>query len=110
MIEGFARATTNLILLTATPEQLGRTGHFARLRLLDAARYGDLERFQHEAESYAQLSQIVEKLQEGAPLSDAEQIRIATMLRMPFRCSHATIPTRGASCCGGSSTATARAA
>jgi ATP-dependent helicase HepA len=81
LIEGFARATTNLILLTATPEQLGRTGHFARLRLLDAARYGDLERFQHEAESYAQLSQIVEKLQEGAPLSDAEQMRIATMLR-----------------------------
>ena len=81
LIERYARAVANLVLLTATPEQLGRTGHFARLRLLDPARYGDLERFQREAEGYAQLSRVVEKLQTGQALSDTEQLTIASLLR-----------------------------
>ena len=81
LIERFARATPNLILLTATPEQLGRTGHFARLRLLDPARYGDLARYQHEADGYVQLSRIVDKLQHAQALSDAEQLQLATLLR-----------------------------
>jgi ATP-dependent helicase HepA len=33
-----------LLLLTATPEQLGMSGHFARLRLLDPDRFSDLRR------------------------------------------------------------------
>jgi len=81
LIERHAQATANLILLTATPEQLGRTGHFARLRLLDPARYSDLERFQRESEGYASLSHIVEKLQAGQVLPDAEQMTVATVLR-----------------------------
>jgi len=85
LVERFAAATANLILLTATPEQLGRTGHFARLRLLDPARYGNLERFQHEADGYAALSAIVEKLQHGAALDPAEQMRLATLLRDDVR-------------------------
>jgi ATP-dependent helicase HepA len=85
LVERFAGATPNLILLTATPEQLGRTGHFARLRLLDPARYGDLERFQHEADGYAALSAIVEKLQGGIALDAGEQMRVATLLRDDVR-------------------------
>ena len=61
--------TPGLILLTATPEQLGRSGHFARLRLLDSARYRDLEQYQHEADGYLRLSDIVEKLQNAQNLT-----------------------------------------
>src|SRR5690606_20615671 len=38
-IEGLARVAKGLLLLTATPEQLGLESHFARLRLLDPDRY-----------------------------------------------------------------------
>ncbi|HSC11415.1 MAG TPA: SNF2-related protein, partial [Rhodanobacteraceae bacterium] len=72
LAEGLAQSIPNLILLTATPEQLGRTGHFARLRLLDPARYGDLERYQQEAEGYVELSRIVDKLQNAQPLAGPE--------------------------------------
>jgi ATP-dependent helicase HepA len=42
LAEQLAIQTPSVVLLTATPEQLGRSGHFARLRLLDPARYNDL--------------------------------------------------------------------
>lgn len=80
LVERFAREVAGLILLTATPEQLGRTGHFARLRLLDPARYDNLERYQREAESYVQLSAIVEKLQNGKALSATERAHVTTIL------------------------------
>ncbi|EVU14532.1 DEAD/DEAH box helicase family protein, partial [Vibrio parahaemolyticus V-223/04] len=35
VVEGLAERTPGVLLLTATPEQLGRESHFARLRLLD---------------------------------------------------------------------------
>ena len=35
VVEALARTTPAALLLTATPEQLGMEGHFARLRLLD---------------------------------------------------------------------------
>src|ERR1700722_18975767 len=46
LVDRLAEKTPGLILLTATPEQLGRTGHFARLRLLDPSRYNDLTQVQ----------------------------------------------------------------
>ena len=36
-VEAIAVKSAGLLLLTATPEQLGQEGHFARLRLLDPA-------------------------------------------------------------------------
>jgi ATP-dependent helicase HepA len=81
LVEGFARAVPNLVLLTATPEQLGRSGHFARLRLLDPARYADLEHYQREAEGYVALSRIVARLQDGEPLDEAAQLELAALLR-----------------------------
>jgi len=80
LAERLAQSIPNLILLTATPEQLGRTGHFARLRLLDPARYGDLERYQHEAEGYVELSRIVDKLQTAQPLGGPELTQLGTIL------------------------------
>lgn len=80
MVERLAKQTPGVILLTATPEQLGRTGHFARLRLLDPARYHDLSQFQRETEGYAQLSCLAEKLQSGSELSKSEQAELAQRL------------------------------
>jgi len=39
MLDKLASVTPSMILLSATPEQFGRNGHLARLRLLDPARY-----------------------------------------------------------------------
>lgn len=68
-MENLAARTPGLILLTATPEQLGRSGHFARLRLLDPARYHDLRSYVAEADSFTGLSEIAGRLNDGEPLS-----------------------------------------
>ncbi|MDP0489956.1 MAG: helicase-related protein [Verrucomicrobiota bacterium JB023] len=62
VVESLAREVSSLLLLTATPQQLGPEGHFARLRLLDPDRYSDLEEFAKEAESYGPLAKVVESL------------------------------------------------
>ena len=80
LVERLAAQTPGLILLTATPEQLGRSGHFARLRLLDPARYADLAQYQHEVEHYGQLSAIVDKLQNAQPLDVAERSQLSARL------------------------------
>ena len=65
MVEGLAQKVASLLLLTATPQQLGPEGHFARLRLLDPNRYTSLEDFAKEADSYEPLAELVESLSEG---------------------------------------------
>ncbi len=68
-IEALARETKGVILLTATPEQLGKESHFARLRLLDADRFPDFDRFIEEEKHYEPIAQAVEELLEGKPLA-----------------------------------------
>lgn len=72
-VEALAAATPSVALLTATPEQLGRRAHFARLRLLDPARFGDLDRYLAEAESYASLSPIAGRIAAAEPMNDDER-------------------------------------
>ena len=45
VIESLANVTKGVLLLTATPDQLGHESHFARLRLLDPARFHDYQSF-----------------------------------------------------------------
>ncbi|BFM20118.1 RNA polymerase-associated protein RapA [Gilvimarinus japonicus] len=61
-IEQLAERAKGLLLLTATPEQLGLESHFARLRLLDPSRYYDFETFIAEQQSYKPLSDLVEQI------------------------------------------------
>lgn len=65
MVEQLAGVVPSLLLLTATPQQLGPEGHFARLRLLDPNRYTSLKEFAKEAGSYEPLAELVEDLSEG---------------------------------------------
>ncbi len=66
LVAALAKRVPGLLLLTATPEQLGRGGHFARLRLLDPARYTDLPSFLAESDRFVALSALAERVQDGA--------------------------------------------
>jgi ATP-dependent helicase HepA len=68
-VETLAQRTPGLLLLTATPTQLGLAGHFARLRLLDPARYDNLDTFLEESENFGVIAQIAEKIIEQKPLA-----------------------------------------
>lgn len=80
LVEALARRAPGLLLLTATPEQLGRSGHFARLRLLDPDRFHDLAAYQRESEGWVALSAIVEKLEAQRPLEPAEAATLRQLL------------------------------
>jgi ATP-dependent helicase HepA len=64
-VESLSKEIPALLLLTATPQQLGPEGHFARLRLLDPARYSSLEEFLIETKSYTPLATAIELLSQG---------------------------------------------
>ena len=62
LIDVLAQNTASVLLLTATPEQLGPSSHFARLRLLDPHRFHDLETFLAEESHYSKLAETAELL------------------------------------------------
>ena len=71
-IESLAKNTPGVFLLTATPEQLGKESHFARLRLLDPSRFGNLDSFLQDESGYGQLADLVEALQQGGRMDDEQ--------------------------------------
>ena len=62
VVEELSRKSEGLLLLTATPEQLGVESHFARLHLLDPDRYRDLAAFQAQSKDYRGTAEVAEKL------------------------------------------------
>ncbi len=80
LVEALARRCPGLLLLTATPTQLGLVGHFARLRLLDPDRYADYDRFVAETETYGQVAGVADKLLGKQMLKPAD----LTVLRRLF--------------------------
>ena len=62
-VESLATHSRGVLLLTATPEQAGVASHFARLRLLDPDRFHTLPVFIAQEQNYAEVSQLVGKLQ-----------------------------------------------
>ena len=79
LVETLAAATPGLLLLTATPQQLGPEGHYARLRLLDPERYPTLEAFQAEAKDYAPIAQLAGKIADKKKLTAKETAKLAAM-------------------------------
>ena len=69
LVENMAAKTPGVLLLTATPEQLGVEGHYARLRLLDPERYPSLEQFLQEQSSYQSVADLAAQLADGSELS-----------------------------------------
>lgn len=81
LVEALARQTPALLLLTATPEQLGLASHFARLRLLDPDRHADLDVFLREAEHYRAVAGVAGKLLVGASPTPEEVALLAAVLQ-----------------------------
>ncbi|MBW8366927.1 MAG: RNA polymerase-associated protein RapA [Arenimonas sp.] len=77
LVESLAARTPGLLLLTATPEQLGLGGHFARLRLLDPARYTDLDAYRAQSRGYQALSALAERLLEGEAVTTDDMATLA---------------------------------
>jgi ATP-dependent helicase HepA len=69
VVEQLSYHTKGVLLLTATPEQLGKESHFARLRLLDPDRFPDFQQFIDEEENYEPYAQVIEDLLNGKTLS-----------------------------------------
>ncbi len=80
MVEALARRIPGVLLLTATPEQLGRASHFARLRLLDSDRFHDFDAFVAEEAAYEPVANAVEELLNNQPLKeDAWQVLMESL-------------------------------
>jgi ATP-dependent helicase HepA len=80
LVAGLAALTPGVLLLTATPEQLGRAGHFGRLRLLDPQRFRDYASFLAEEAGYAPVAAAAARLIDGQTLGAADQALIASLL------------------------------
>lgn len=69
LVEQLAEVIPGVLLLTATPEQLGQDSHFARLRLLDPNRFHDLQAFRAESSQYRPVAEAVQELLDQGKLS-----------------------------------------
>lgn len=73
VIETLAENISSVLLLTATPEQLGQESHFARLRLLDPSRFHEYAEFVAEQENYRPIADAVSLLLSGDKLTNDQQ-------------------------------------
>nr|WP_290699742.1 RNA polymerase-associated protein RapA [Halomonas sp. UBA3074] len=89
-VEQLSALIPGLLLLTATPEQMGIKSHFARLRLLDGERYHDLERFKAEESHYTEVARAIDAL---AALPDDSSARTAVSAVADDRDSQALLDT-----------------
>lgn len=80
LVADFAAHTQGVLLLTATPEQLGVESHFARLRLLDPHRFDDLDDFIVAQEAFGNVAMVATLLIEGKALSDKQINAVAGLL------------------------------
>ncbi|MDH4477676.1 MAG: SNF2-related protein [Verrucomicrobiaceae bacterium] len=73
IVDQLASKIEGLLLLSATPQQLGADGHFARLRLLDPDRYSDLPHFVEETAHYEEVAQAIDRVMTTGKLSPADK-------------------------------------
>ena len=55
-MQALGEKTQGLMLVTATPEQMGLENHFSQLRLLDPDRYFDFKTYQAQTDTYAETA------------------------------------------------------
>lgn len=83
VVETLAQKTRGVLLLTATPDQLGHESHFARLRLLDPARFHDYQSFVNEEKQYISLASAISPLMSEQPLEQKQIDQLAGFLGDP---------------------------
>ncbi|MDC9580070.1 RNA polymerase-associated protein RapA [Xenorhabdus sp. PR6a] len=79
-IEQLAEQIPSVLLLTATPEQLGQESHFARLRLLDPNRFHDYQAFIDEQQKYRPVADAVTLLLSSESLNNDQQNVIVELI------------------------------
>ncbi|MEQ1557554.1 MAG: RNA polymerase-associated protein RapA [Methyloglobulus sp.] len=79
-VEQLGLLSPSLILLTATPEQLGQESHFARLRLLDADRFFSFSAFVEEEKQFEPVAEAAKLLLSDQPLNTDVQQQLAKLL------------------------------
>jgi ATP-dependent helicase HepA len=79
LVAALAERTPGVLLLTATPEQLGRSGHFGRLRLLDPHRFHDYRAFLAEETHYAPVAALAGRLLDGEPPTANDRALLAAL-------------------------------
>jgi len=72
LVEALGQRAGSLLLLTATPQQLGLQSHFARLRLLDPNRFSDFELFKEETANYEPVAKLCQKIIANEDLRKSE--------------------------------------
>ncbi len=80
-IEQLSQVIPGVLLLTATPDQLGHESHFARLRLLDSDRFYDYQKFIEEESHYSEVADAANALVEKEKLSSDQENTLATLLK-----------------------------
>src|SRR5690606_20909612 len=80
LVEQLAARIPAVLLLTATPEQLGQASHFARLRLLDPDRFHDLHACREETSRYQPVAEAVQRLLDTRQLADADRAALTAWL------------------------------
>ncbi len=80
VVESLAQKSPGVLLLTATPDQLGHESHFARLRLLDPNRFYDYAAFVAEERSYSVVAQSAQELLDSSSLSAESATSLTELL------------------------------
>ena len=80
-IEQLAQVIPGVLLLTATPDQLGHESHFARLRLLDSDRFYDYEKFIEEESHYSEVADTANALVEEEQLTNDQEATLSALLK-----------------------------
>lgn len=80
LVADFAQNIAGVLLLTATPEQLGVESHFARLRLLDPHRFDNLEDFIATQEAFGDVAMVATLLIDGKELTEKQIKAVAGLL------------------------------
>ncbi|MDP7051788.1 MAG: RNA polymerase-associated protein RapA [Verrucomicrobiota bacterium] len=77
LVQALGQRAETLLLLTATPQQLGQESHFARLRLLDPARFSSYSAFKEETDQHKAVAHLCKKL------IDNEELNIEELQQFP---------------------------
>lgn len=79
IVEQLSQRAQALLLLTATPEQLGVESHFARLRLLDPIRFNDYDSFIKESKDNKTIAHLVEQISDDKKLNEKELTQMTSL-------------------------------
>jgi ATP-dependent helicase HepA len=80
-VEQLAQLSPSLILLTATPEQLGKESHFARLRLLDPDRFYSFAAFLEEERLFEPVANAAKLLLADEALDETATAILRNLLK-----------------------------